>query len=522
MATHDYVVVGAGSAGCVVAARLSASGASVLLLESGGSDRHLGVRAPAAFSTLFQGTRDWNYLSEPEPALVHRRVYLPRGRMLGGSSSMNAMLYVRGNRGDYDGWVRAGAEGWGYDAVLPYFKRSEDNADFGEPFHGRGGELSVTNRRWLSPHWEPFLDAGARAGVPRIEDCNGPQQEGGALLQATIRRGRRHSAAAAFLAPARRRQSLTIATDAHAHNLVIEGGRAVGVRYAAGGEVLTARAAREVLVCAGAYGSPQLLMLSGIGPADHLREHGIEVVLDQPNVGAHLQEHPMALLNWRCRTDDTLDDAADPRYLLPWLVAGRGKLSSNLAEAALHWRSDPSLPGPDFQMLFGPVYYWEHGFRKTGAPALTIAPALIRPTSRGSVRLRSADPGDHPRILNNMLSQDSEVDAMLRAIAFARELAAQAPLAGRIAEELNPSAGVRSQRELRDWLRATCEHEYHPACTCRIGSAADGVVDPQLRVHGIDGLRVIDASVMPSVTSGNTHAPTVMIAERGAEFALAG
>jgi choline dehydrogenase len=188
MATHDYVVVGAGSAGCVVAARLSASGASVLLLESGGSDRHLGVRAPAAFSTLFQSTRDWNYLSEPEPALLYRRVYLPRGRMLGGSSSMNAMLYVRGNRGDYDGWVSAGAEGWGYDAVLPYFKRSEDNADFGAPFHGRDGELSVTNRRWLSPHWEPFLDAGARAGVPRIEDCNGPEQEGGALLQATIRR----------------------------------------------------------------------------------------------------------------------------------------------------------------------------------------------------------------------------------------------------------------------------------------------------------------------------------------------
>jgi len=505
--SHDYIVIGAGAAGCVLANRLSAAGARILLLESGGSDRHLGVRAPAAFSTLFQGSRDWNFLSEPEPALYGRRLYLPRGRMLGGSSSMNAMMYVRGHRSDYDGWAREGASGWGYDEVLPYFKRSEDNADFGEPFHGRGGELHVTNRRWLSGHWEPFLLAAEQVGIARNPDCNGAEQEGGTLIQATIRGGRRVSAADAFLRPARRRENLTVAPGAHAHRILIEQGRARGVRYERRGQVVIAHAEREVIVSAGAYGSPQLLMLSGVGPADHLREHGIEPLLDQPNVGAHLMEHPMAFLNWRCAGDDTLDDAAHPRHLLPWLVAGRGKLSSNVAEAALHWRSDPSLRGPDFQIVFGPVYYWEHGFRKTGAPALTAAPVLIAPTSRGSVRLRSSDPADHPRILNNLLSQESEVQAMLRALELVREIAARPPFAGRIGEELNPSAGVRGRRALTQWLRATCEHEYHPTCTCRIGTPETGVVDAELRVHGVEGLRVIDASVMPTINLGQHPRP---------------
>jgi choline dehydrogenase len=521
MSSYEYVVIGAGSAGCVLANRLSAAGGSVLLLESGGSSRHLGVRAPAAFSTLFQGPRDWNYLSEPEPALFGRRLYLPRGRMLGGSSSMNAMIYVRGNRADYDGWARDGASGWSYEEVLPYFKRSEDNAEFRDAYHGVGGEQHVTSRRWLSRHWDPFLEAAEAAGVPRIADCNGAQQEGGVLVQTTTRGGRRVSAADAFLAPVRKRSNLTVTTRAHVRRIMIERDRAVGVEYGEGDGRQVARAEKEVIVSAGAYGSPQLLMLSGVGPADHLREHGIEVRLDQPNVGAHLQEHPMALVNLRCATTDTLDDAAAPKYLLPWLVAGRGKLSSNLAEAALHWRSDPSLPTPDFQIVFGPVYYWEHGFRKTGAPALTIGPVLIRPTSRGTVRLRSSDSADHPRIVNNLLASDAEVEAMLRALELAREIASKPPFSYHVSEELNPSLNLASREDLIAWLRATCEHEYHPTCTCRIGSPEDGVVDPELRVHGIEGLRVADASVMPSITSGNTHAPTLMIAERCSDLVLA-
>ncbi len=521
MTSYEYVVIGAGSAGCVLANRLSAAGASVLLLESGGNARHLSVKAPAAFSTLFQSPRDWNYLSEPEPGLFGRRLYLPRGRMLGGSSAMNAMMYVRGNRSDYDRWAADGATGWSFDEVLPYFRRSEDNAEFHDAYHGVGGEQHVTSKRWLSTHWEPFLESAASVGVPRIADCNGAQQDGGALIQTTTRGGRRQTAADAFLGPARKRDNLTVTTGAHVQRIVIERGRAVGVQFAQGGGMQTARAEVEVILAAGAYGSPQLLMLSGIGPADHLSEVGVEVLVDQANVGSHLQEHPMALVNFRCATDDTLDDAASPRHLLPWLLAGKGKLSSNVAEAALHWRSSPGLPAPDFQIVFGPVYYWEHGFRKTGAPALSIGPVLIGPSSRGSVRLRSSDPAEHPRILNNILSSEDEVEAMLRAIELAREVAATPPFKDHVTEELNPSAMLRSKSELTAWLRATCEHEYHPTCTCRIGSAQEGVVDPELRVHGVEALRVADASVMPRITSGNTHAPTVMIAERCSDFVLA-
>jgi choline dehydrogenase len=284
--------------------------------------------------------------------------------------------------------------------------------------------------------------------------------------------------------------------------------------------VTRALADREVIVSAGSFNSPQLLMLSGIGPADHLREHGIEVALDSPAVGEHLQEHPLAFLNWRTRELPTLDDATHPKYAGQWVATRRGKLSSTIAEAAIHWRSDDSLPAPDFQILFAPVYFWEHGFRKTGAPAMTIGMSFIGPTSRGSVRLRSADPTDHPRILNNMLGRDEEVAAFMRATELVRELAATPPLGPLLGEELNPGRSIADRDSLVAWLRAVCEHTYHPTCSCRIGPVGEGVVDPELRVHGIEALRVIDASAMPRVTSGNTHAPTVMIAERGADFVL--
>jgi choline dehydrogenase len=513
---YEYVIVGAGAAGCVLANRLSAGGASVCLLESGGSDRHLGVRAPAAFPTLFQTARDWNLLSEPEPGLHGRRWYLPRGRMLGGSSSMNAMFYVRGHRSDFDGWVdEHGAVGWGYDEMLPLFKRSEHNDEIRDEFHGTTGELNVTRRRWLSKYWQPFTDSAVAAGVQRVDDYNGAQMEGASLLQATTRRGRRHSAAEAFLGPARGRANLTVETGANARRILIENGRAVGVEHANG----TARAAREVIVAAGSYGSPQLLMLSGVGPAGHLREHGIEVLVDQANVGQHLQEHPMAFVNWRV-SGDTLDDADSPRNLLPWLLAGRGKLSSNIGEAVVHWRSDPSLEAPDFQIPQAPVYFWEHGFRKTGAPALSVGAAFLRPRSRGAVTLRSADPGDHPRVLNNALTSEGEVDAMLRALELIRDIASRPPLRDMLGEELNPSSTIRGRDGLTAWLRATCEHEYHPSCTCRIGSPEEGVVDTELRVHGVEALRVADASVQPRIVSANTQAVTLAIAERCSDLVL--
>ncbi len=516
MPEYDYVVVGAGAAGCVLANRLSTAGARVCVLESGGSDRHLGVKAPAAFPTLFQTPRDWNLLSEPEPGLHGRRWYLPRGRMIGGSSSMNAMFYVRGHRSDFDRWVEDyGATGWSYEDVLPLFKRSEHNEDIHDEFHGTTGELNVTRKRWLSSYWQPFVDAAAATGVPRIDDYNGAEMEGAALLQATTRKGRRHSAADAFLKPVRKRDNLTLQTDAHVRRILIERGRATGVEHARG----SVRAAREVILAAGAYGSPQLLMLSGVGPAEQLREHGLEVLVDNANVGQHLQEHPMAFVNWRV-AGDTLDDADHPKHLLPWLLRGKGKLSSNIAEAVVHWRSDSSLPAPDFQFPQAAVYFWEHGFRKTGAPAFTIGASYLAPQSRGSVKLRSADPGDHPRILNNALTSDEEVHAMLRALEMVREIASQRPLRELLGEELNPGAGIRTREQLTNWLRATCEHEYHPSCTCRIGSPDEGVVDAELRVHGVEGLRVADASVQPRIVSANTQAVTLMIAERCSDLVL--
>jgi choline dehydrogenase len=521
MPTHHYVIVGAGSAGCLLANRLTASGARVLLLEAGGSDRRPEVMVPAAFPNQFQTAIDWNFMSEPEPGLFGRRLFLPRGKMVGGSSSMNAMLYVRGNRADYDGWARDhGAHGWGYEELLPYFKRHEQNADIRDEYHGTTGELHVTQKRWLSPHWRKFIDAAGAVGIEENPDYNGASQDGASLFQTTTKGGRRWSAADAFLRPALKRGNLELINKARVQRLVVEGGRAVGVHYERRGTSAVARADREVVVCAGAYGSPQLLMLSGIGPAEHLREVGIEPLVDSPSVGRHLQEHAVAFYNWPSKDPATLDDATKPLYLLQWLATRRGKLSSTIAEAVIHWRSDSNLPSPDFQIYFGPVYFWEHGLRKTGAPAISLGAALQAPESRGEVRLRSADPADHPRILNNLLSHDSEVDAMLRGLELIEELAAKKPLADLLGERLNPGASVRSREQRIDWLRATAEHFYHPACSCRMGPPEEGVVDAELRVHGVESLRVADASVMPRITAGNTNAPTYMIAERCAALML--
>lgn len=487
----------------------------MLVLEAGGSDRKPEVRAPAAFPNQFQTGLDWNYMSEPEPGLFGRRLFLPRGKMLGGSSSMNAMLYVRGNRSDYDRWEsELGATGWNYDAVLPHFKRHERNAEHRDAYHGVAGELHVTERRWLSPHWEHFIAAAQAAGIPHNPDYNGAGQEGASLFQTTTRAGRRWSAADAFLAPARGRDNLKLVSKALVHRIVIAQGRAVAVEYERRGKRRTARAEREVILSAGSYASPQLLMLSGVGPADHLREVGIEPLVDSPQVGENLQEHVAAFCTWRSRDSRTLDDASSPRYLAQWLLAHRGKLTSTVAEAVVHWRSDSGLSAPDFQIYFAPVYFWEHGFRKTGTPAVTIGPVLQAPSSRGQVRLRSADPTDHPRILNNILSHDAEVDAIVAALDLIEDLTSRQPLARLLGEQLNPGGAIRGRTQRAAWLRATCEHLYHPVGTCRIGPEREGVVDPELRVHGVQALRVVDASVMPRITSGNTNAPTYMIAER--------
>jgi choline dehydrogenase-like flavoprotein len=524
MGSYRYVIVGAGSAGCALANRLSEDPSNrVLLLEAGGSDRNINIRIPVGFAKQFRTGLDWRYMSEPEPSLIGRSIFLPRGRSLGGSSSMNAMIYMRGHRSVFDAWANErGAPGWSYADVLPYFKRSEGNERLGAPYHNAAGPLSVVDPAWVSSVAEPFIASAGAMGLPRSDDFNGREQEGAGIVQVTQKRGRRWSCADAFLHPIRKeRENLDVVTGTLAHRILFEGDRAVGVDYERRGGRDTARAEAEVLLCAGAYNSPQLLMLSGIGPADELRSVGIEPRLDTPHVGRHLADHPMTTLTWETDEVDTLFDATHPRYLAEYVLRrGRGKLTSNVGEVVAHTRIATDGPAPDFQFLSGGAYYFDNGFRTFPGSAFTIAPSFVRPRSEGSVRLRSDDPHAPPAIHLNWLSDPAEVAAMIAACRFARELASSGPLGAIAGRNLDPGPGVASDEQLEAWIRAECQHTYHPACTCRMGAEGDGVLDPELRVRGVDGLRVVDASALPSITSGNTNAPVIMVAERAADLIL--
>ena len=520
--TYDYVIAGAGSAGCVLANRLSADpSVRVLLLEAGGSDRKMNVRIPVGFAKQFKTDLDWRYVSEPEPSLIGRSIYLPRGRSLGGSSSMNAMVYLRGHRGDFDGWAENGAPGWSYREALPYFKRSEHNERLRDDYHGQGGELNVTDPVWLSSLAPLMAESAAGVGIEPNGDFNGPSLDGAGPVQVTQKRGRRWSAADAFLHPVKDRPNLTVETGAHARRVLLEGGRAVGVEYDQDGSTRTARAEREVLVSAGAYNSPQLLMLSGIGPGEHLRSVGVEPRVDSPHVGSHLADHPMCTVTYECRDAITLHDATNPRYLLEYLVGrGRGKLTSNVGESAVHPRVGSGLDAPNFQFLMGAAYYFDNGFRTYPAPAFTFGVSFLRPVSEGEVRLRSADPHDPPLIRLGWLSDPSEMKAMVEAVRLAREISETGPLGKAAVLNIDPGPGVKTDEQLEAWVRAECQHEYHPSCTCRMGSEADSVLDEELRVRGVGGLRVVDASSMPRVVTANTNAATMMIAERAADLIL--
>jgi choline dehydrogenase-like flavoprotein len=521
MAEYDYVIVGAGSAGCVLANRLSADpDVSVLLVEAGASDRTMNVRIPAAFSKLFKTARDWDYSTEPEPHLDGRSLYIPRGKMLGGSSSMNAMIYIRGNRADYDGWAEQGAKGWGYDEVLPYFRRAENNERGADAFHGSGGPLNVKNLSFPNPVSEQFVEGGVEAGIPRNDDFNGADQEGMGLFQVTQKKGRRWSAANGYLRPVLKRKNLRVQTEALVRRVVVNHGRATAVEYDRGGETILARANREVLLCGGAINSPQLLMLSGIGAADHLRGFGIDVVLDNPNVGAHLQDHPFCLMSWETSAKGTLAEAEKPLSLGRYLLTSTGLLSSNIGEAGAFFRSSDDLVAPDLQFHFAPAFFQEHGFATHTGPALSIGPTLVAPTSRGSVTLRSADPRHAPRIVTNILGEQRDRDALMVAVDKALEITRTSAFSDLVGKPLRPGPEVSGRAELEAWVKKTVELVYHPTCTARMGDASDAVVDPELKVHGVDGLRVVDASVMPTITRGNTNAPTIMIAEKAADLIL--
>ena len=523
MDAYDYIVVGAGSTGCVLADRLSADpSVRVLVLEAGGSDRKMNIRIPVAFGKQFRTDLDWDYTSEPEPSLIGRSMYLPRGRSLGGSSSMNAMIYIRGHRSDFDGWAEAGATGWSYAEVLPYFKRSEGNQRLRDEYHSADGPLSVVDPLYESTIGSRSIESAKALGIPANDDFNGREMLGVGRFQVTQKRGRRWSSADAFLHPAEDRPNLTVQTGAHARRVLMEGGRATGVEYDRDGARVSAVAEREVIVCAGAFNSPQLLMLSGIGPADHLREVGVEPLVDSPHVGLHLQDHPLGGATFECSERKTLADAEKPWKLLEYLaLRGRGMLSSNVAEVAAHVRIRDGIPGPDFQIITAAAFYSENGQRTYPGPAFTVGPSFIRPTSEGSVRLRSADPHDKPAIHLGWFQDPEEMRTLMEAMRLSVEIANTGPLGEIVVRNLDPGPGViADDANLEAWLRASVQHTYHAAGTVRMGREGEAPLDAALCVRGVEGLRVADCSSMPRVTSGNTNAPAIMIGEKAADLVL--
>jgi choline dehydrogenase len=508
----DYVIVGAGSAGCVLAARLSEDpDVKVTLVEAGPPDTAQEIHLPVAFAQLFQTKWDWDYLTDPEPGLDGRRRYLPRGKTLGGSSSMNAMIYIRGNPADYAEWETLGASGWGWEGVLPYFLRAEDNQRGPSPLHGVGGPLTVSDGRSRHVLMDAFLEAAEQAGHRRTDDFNGPTQDGVGYYQLTQRNGMRCSAADAYLHPARQRANLTVLTDAHCTRVLFDADRASGVEVERGNQLLELRAEREVILCAGAYNSPQLLLLSGIGIAAELQAYGIQPRADLP-VGNNLQDHLHVSLAYLTEVE-TLISAQTEANLALLQTQGRGPLTSNIGEAGGFVRTVDGLPGPDVQLHAAPVMFVDEGLALPTQHAYTFGAAVLRPASRGKVFLRSLLPTAQPHIVHGYLTTDQDRAAFCRAMRVLLEIAAQPALARVRRGDLRVPASD-SDADLLEFVQRHCHTLYHPAGTCAIGA----VVDNQLRVLGVQGLRVVDASVMPVLVRGNINAPTIMLAEKAADL----
>ena len=524
----DYVIVGAGSAGCVLANRLTQDGKhTVLLLENGGSDRSVYIQMPTALSIPMNMPKfTWPYRSEPEPNLGGRRIHTPRGRVLGGSSSINGLVYVRGNAMDFERWESEGAAGWGYRNVLPYFKRAEHRAAGGDPY--RGGEGPLATRRGLltNPLHDAWLSAGREAGYPATSDMNGFQQEGFGQMDMTVGGGRRCSAANAYLRPAMTRGNLTVRTETLANRILFERRRATGVRYRHGGTDYVARARREVIVSGGPINSPQLLKLSGVGPAAELADHGISVVHDLPGVGENLQDHLEFYFQVACKEPITLFSQMSPwrKALIGtrWILTKQGLGSTNHFETGGFIRSRAGIEYPDIQFHFLPmaVNYdgsslaREHGFQAHVGP--------MRSKSRGWVRLASTNPLDHPRIFFNYMSHPDDWVEMRACVRLTREIFGQHAFDRFRGREIQPGAAAQTDEQIDQFIRERVETAYHPSCTCKMGAEGDpmAVVDPQTRVRGLDGLRVVDSSIMPSITNGNLNAPTLMIAEKAADHIL--
>jgi choline dehydrogenase len=523
----DYIIVGAGSAGCVLANRLSADGKhSVLLLEAGPKDSNLWIHVPLGYGKLFKDkTVNWMYQTEPEPGLDGRTIFQPRGKVLGGSSSINGLLYVRGQHEDYDRWRQHGNTGWGYDDVLPYFKKAENQARGADDFHGVGGPLPVSDSRHGDPLSDAFIAAAAETGIPVNKDFNGASQEGAGWFQTTTRNGKRASTAVAYLRPAKGRKNLHVETSALAQRILFEGRRAAGVEYRKQGSLRTARARREILVSSGAYNSPQLLQLSGVGPAELLKKHGIDVVLDAAGVGHDLQDHMQVRVVMRCSRPITLNDVVN--HPLRRIMAGaryaafrKGPLTIAAGTSGAFFKTNPRLATPDIQIHFLPFSTDKMGEKLHAFSGFTASVCQLRPESRGSLRIKSADPSVPPEIRINYLATETDRTANVEGLKILRKILHAPALRPFVVEEYDPGAKVVSDEELLNHCRQRGSTIYHPTSTCRMGNDPLAVVDQRLKVRGLEGLRVVDGSIMPDLVSGNTNAPIVMIAEKASDMIL--
>ena len=528
--TYDFILTGAGSAGCVLANRLSASGKHrVLLLEAGGADKSFWIHVPMGYAKTFVDPRvNWMFESEPEAALNNRTMYQPRGKVLGGTSSINGMIYMRGHAADYDQWRQLGNEGWDYDSVLPYFRKAEDNERGADEFHGAGGPLRVSDQPY---DWEiagALLDACKQAGIRENPDFNGAQQEGCGYYQTTTNNKKRWSTAAAYLNPARGRSNLTIETRAHATRVVVENGRATGVEYRTPSGLKIAHARGEVIISGGAFGSPHLLQLSGIGPAEHLRDMGVEVVHDLAGVGSNLQDHFNTTCTYKISKNLSLNSLqysfkdrmiAGARYVL----TRTGPMTGNGLYVGALVRSDPAFERPDLQLnisAWSTIERTRDGIISHPHPGISIAPVHLRPEGRGTVRLGSPDPMAPPRIHFNFMKSDYDMRVMLHGIRLARHIVRQHAMQKLLVEETLPGIHIRTDADMVEDVRARGVSNLHPVGTCGMGQGKMAVVDPRLRVHGLGGLRVVDASIMPVIVAGNTNAPTIMIAEKASDMIL--
>ncbi len=527
LGAFDFIIAGAGSAGCVLANRLSADGRyRVLLLEAGGQDLNPWIHIPLGYGKLFvDPSVNWMFQTEPQPELGGRRINQPRGKVLGGSSSINGLVYIRGQHEDFDRWRQLGNVGWGYDDVLPYFRRAENQVRGENAFHGVGGPLPVSDQSEPHPLCDAFIDASVEAGFPRNDDFNGASQEGAGYYQTTSRRGLRVSSAVAYLNPAKRRPNLEVVTHAHVHRVLIENRRAVGVAWTRHGQPFSARASGEVILATGAIGTPQILQLSGVGPGALLNDHGIDVALDLPGVGADLQDHLQVRLVCRSTRPITFnDDMRNPwraaAVALRWALLRKGPLTVSAGYAGGFFRTDPRLASPDIQVHFINFSTDKMGDRLHPFSGFTASSCQLRPESRGSIRIKSADPFAAPAIDPNYLATETDRRANVEGIKLLRRIMTAPAMALYVDAELEPGTDVNDDAALLNYCRERSSTLYHPTCTARMGSDPGAVVDARLRVRGVEGLRIADGSVMPAVVSGNSHAAIVMIGEKASAMIL--